>query len=132
MSGEPLVRTYYRDPHFDPAPVRSGTPANGEVNVDVEQYHQPRERIHGSRPHSFGVAGGLGVTLGITPKGIKVQPGVAIDASGRHISLGVGGQAEVGPNAGGKDANGNPIPPDLVTVAADGVPFDTTGQAKRP
>jgi hypothetical protein len=124
MSGEPLVRTSYRDPTTQI--VRAGSPAYTEVNLDVEQYHQARERIHGSGPHSFGVAGGLGVTAVGGQKGITVQPGVAIDASGRHISLGAGGQAQVGTTA---DQHGNPIPAKLVPVAANGVPCDTTGLA---
>jgi hypothetical protein len=122
MSGEPLVRTSYRDPTT--GIVRSGSPAYTEVNLDVEQYHQAHERIHGSGPHSFGVAGGLGVTAVAGQKGITVQPGVAIDAPGRHISLGAGGQAQVGTTA---DQHGNPIPAKLVPVAANGVPCDTTG-----
>src|SRR5262249_7674170 len=97
MSGEPLVRTSYRDPNA--GTVRVGGPQYTEVNLDVEQYHQARERVHGSGPHAFGVAGGLGVTLATQPpdpKAIMVQPGVAIDAPGRHISLGAGGSAQVG------------------------------------
>ena len=122
MSGEILTRTTYRDPTTNV--VRSGNPTDGEAATDMEQYYQPLERVHGSGLHSFGVAGGQGVTATFGQTGFKVLPGVALDAHGRHISLAVGGSAEVGSNAGAPG-----VAPDLVSVAADGAPFDTKNLA---
>ena len=62
--------------------------------VDMDEYHQPLERVHASGAHEYGVCSGLRLaTFGNTS--FKVLSGIAIDSSGRHISVAVGGQAEL-------------------------------------
>ncbi len=62
--------------------------------VDMDEYHQPLERMHASGAHEYGVCSGLRLaTFGNTS--FKVLSGIAIDSSGHHISVAVGGQAEL-------------------------------------
>jgi len=62
--------------------------------VDMREYYQPLERIHASGAHEYGVCSGLRLVTFGNPS-FKVLSGIAIDSSGRHISLAVGGQAEL-------------------------------------
>jgi len=130
----PLARTNYlssppgpyqsaadpNNPAFDPADV---LPAAGFENqaLDAEQYHRPLERLHGAGLHEAGVAYGMQISATIGQPGVLVMPGLALDAQGRHIYLGPGGSAEVGP-----DADVPNTPPRLVPVTAGGAVLPTT------
>jgi hypothetical protein len=122
MTSEKLQRSTYRDPTAPGDPVRSGNPTRAENALDMDQYYRPLERIHSSGLHGWGVASGLRVTATLNSPGVTMLPGVALDSSGRHISLAADGSAEIGQNA---DAPG--ATPTLVTVAANGVVFPTSG-----
>jgi hypothetical protein len=120
LTSENLQRTTYRDPTTPGNPVRAGSPTRAENALDMDQYYRPLERIHGTSLHGWGVASGLSVsaTLNSPNSTLTVLPGVALDSNGRHISLAVGGNAEIGPSADAPGAN-----PTLVPVAATGVSF---------
>jgi hypothetical protein len=92
MSSHPLVHTTYEDQSGTP---RGGTTARGESRVDLEQYYQPLEQIHGSGLHSWGIASGLAVSVVTNPAGLQISPGIGLDASGKHIALAAGGKAEI-------------------------------------
>lgn len=121
MGSKKLARTVYRDLTVTGQPVRDGFTTHGESNLDLEEYLQPVEQVHGSGLHEWGVGFGLHVTLTSAATGgkvLKVEPGIALDARGRHISLASGtstdpGYAEVGT-------------PTLAVVAVDGVTVPTT------
>jgi hypothetical protein len=105
-------------------PLRTGDVARAEAAMDMDQYYRQLEQVHGSL-HQFGSAEGLRVNATNGAAGIKVMPGVALDSTGRHISLAAGGQAEVGPQA---DAPGQA--PTLVSVdAVNGATVPTTGMS---
>jgi hypothetical protein len=88
----------------------------------MEQYFRSVERVHGSGAHGAGIASGLQVSATIGQAGVTIAPGSALDPTGKHIYLAVTGKAEIGPTAD------NPgVPPDLVTVAANGVVLSTAG-----
>src|SRR5205823_109771 len=84
-----------------------------------EQYYQFLEQIHGSGLHSWGIASGLAVSVVTTPAaGLQISPGIGLDATGKHISLAVGGKAEINPSPAGNVAS-------LGTVSATGVTLPT-------
>src|ERR1017187_8175998 len=124
MTSEKLQRTSYRDPNTPNDPVRSGTPSVAENEQDMDQYYRPLERIHGSSLHGWGVASGLSVTatLNSASPTLTVQPGVALDSSGQHIALAVGGNAEVGATPTGLSTGAT-----LVPVTASGVVMPSSG-----
>lgn len=126
MTSQKLSRTTYRDPNLTSNPVRSGDSTRGENAIDMDNYYRPLEQVHGSSLHGWGVASGLKVTATLNSPHVNVQPGVALDEAGRHISLALGGQAEVDPNAD----NPGTTKLDLVDVtAADGATIPTTTDA---
>jgi hypothetical protein len=89
MSSENLLRTSYRIANNPDDPMRPDSPSMAENERDMDQYYRPLERIHGSSLHGWGVASGLGVTAtfnSATPN-LTIQPGVALDSNGQHISL---------------------------------------------
>lgn len=94
MTAEKLTHTTYTDP--DSGLPRSGDTARGESRVDLEEYTRPLERVHAGHAHGWGVAAGLRVTAVLGEGGVRVLPGVALDAGGRHISLAAGGLARTG------------------------------------
>lgn len=91
MTAEKLTHTTYTDP--DSGLPRSGNTARGESRVDLEEYTRPLERVHAGHAHGRGVAEGLRVTAVLGETSVRVLPGVALDAEGRHISLAPGGLA---------------------------------------
>lgn len=111
MAAQKLTRTSYRN---QDGSERLGDTARTESLFDVEQYNQPTERIHGGDLHERGIASGLQVTATLGQPGVRVLPGVALDAQGRHISLAPGGQAKLDENT-------------LVDVSPQGVSLPTTG-----
>lgn len=135
---DPLVRTNYLswppgsyvaeadpdNPSYDPSLVlpSSGTPSNGNMATDEEQYIRPLERVHGMALHAPGVAWGMNISCTIGSPGVQVMAGIALDASGKHIYLAEGGNAEIGPDA---DVPGTPADPAPVT--ASGATLPTTG-----
>jgi hypothetical protein len=124
MPSRKLSRTSYRDVTTTGQPVRIGDSTHGESNLDLEQYHLPLEQVHGSSLHAWGVASGLRVRFTLGSTSIVVEPGVALDAAGRQISLAAGtltepAYAEVG-------TTDPPIPPTLEPVTAAGVPLTLT------
>lgn len=121
MASEQLRRTIYTDPTTNNL-VRVGNTTHGESLVDQTKHEQPLERVHGSGPHGWGIASGLAITATLNQPGLKVLPGIALDAPGRHISLAQGGKAEVGPNA-----NNPGTAPNLTDVLATGAAMPTAG-----
>src|SRR6185437_10311033 len=132
----PLSRTSYRDPtvanqvilvprydtvvpHPDPAVLgEAGERLVEEPDRDLELWARPLERIHGSGLHGWGVALGLGVKATIGQGGVTIEPGIAVDAAGQHISLAEGGRAEVRRAAPGGPAPGlDKDPAGAVTAA---------------
>jgi hypothetical protein len=122
MTSEKLQRSTYRDPTAPGDPVRSGNPTRAENALDMDQYYRPLERLHGSNLHGWGVASGLSVMATLNSPGVTVLPGVALDSSGRHISLAVDGHAEIGQNADAPGAN-----PTLVPITDTGIILPTAG-----
>jgi hypothetical protein len=117
-----MSRTSYRDPSLAGQPVRSGDSTHGESNLDVEYYLQPLEQVHGSGLHDWGVAHGLRTTATIGAAGVTVEPGIAVDAGGRHISL--AGGTVLDPSHAETATVDPPVPsvPALVTGAGVTVP----------
>ncbi|TKK89561.1 hypothetical protein FDA94_09225 [Herbidospora galbida] len=111
---ERLVRTSYVDPTVDPPEPRQGDTGLHESRQDQEGYADPLHRLHGSALHGWGVATGLGVTATIGANGIRVAPGVALDARGRLLPLAPGGHARLD--------DGTPVP-----VTGDGAALPTAG-----
>ena len=111
------------NPAFEPANV---LPIAGYNNaaLDAEQYYRPLERLHGTGMHGAGVAFGLQVSVAAGQPNVIVMPGLALDPEGRHIYLGVGGSAEIGPSADVPNT-----PPDLIPVTATGAVLPTAGLA---
>ena len=121
MTSEKLQRTSYRDPNTSDDRVRTGPASLPESGQDMEQYYQPLERIHGSNLHGWGVASGLEVSATLNSSSLTIQPGVALDNQGHHISLAVGSKAEVGQSPNGFSTAANFIP-----VTASGMVLPTT------
>jgi hypothetical protein len=115
MTSQPLVRTTYEDQFNTP---RDGSTGRGESRVDMEQYYQYLEQIHGSGLHSWGIATGLAVSVVTSPAGLQITPGIGLDANGKHISLAAGGKAEINSPPVGTVTS-------LATVTATGVTFPT-------
>ncbi len=134
----PLTRTNYlswppgpynaqADPNsasYDPSLVLplDGFPNYGDSALDSEQYFRSLERLHGMGLHAPGVASGMQIATKTGSPGVQIMPGTALDASGKHIFLAQGGQAEIGPDADVPDT-----PPVLVPVSASGVTLPTAG-----
>ena len=117
MNNKPIVRTTYFNPITNLE--RQGATSNGESRVDQEQYEAPLEQAEGVL-HDWGIGSGLSASGAIGSPGVLVAPGVALDSSGRHISLAAGGMAEVNPNAVAM------VTSTLISVSAVGAAFDTT------
>src|SRR5437899_1705846 len=122
MTSENLQRTSYRDPNTPDDRVRSGPTSLGENERDMDQYYRPLERIHGSSLHGWGVASGLSVTATLNSATLTVQPGVALDSKGQHISLAMNDNAEVGLNPTGFSTGAT-----FKSVTANGVAMPTSG-----
>ncbi len=135
---EPLVRTNYLswppgpymaeadpdNPSYDPSLVipAGGVPSNGNMATDEEQYIRPLERVHGMALHAPGVGWGMDIACTLNSPGVAIMAGIALDASGKHIYLAEGGNAEIGPDA---DIPGTPA--DLAPVTASGAMLPTVG-----
>ena len=122
MPAKKLTRTTYRDPTDVSNPIRNGDVSRAEAALDMDEYYRPLEQVHGSALHEFGAASGLRVNATHNAAGVRVLPGVALDAAGRHISLAETGQAEVGAAADNPGAA-----PTLVAVGATGALVPTAG-----
>lgn len=125
MPTPPIRRTVYYNPTVPNGQngKRPGATDHGESKVDQERWLRPLEQVHGSGPHGWGIAAGLALAYTAGAQALVVQPGVALDAAGRHVVLAVNGKAEIGPAAD------NPsVAPQLVDVPATGVPYPTTGR----
>jgi len=116
MTSRRIDRTEYRVPGS--GLPRLGNTSHAESGVDVEGYLQPLEQVHGSA-HGTGVVEGLAVTAIPGSAVLRVAPGVAVDASGRHIALASGGVAEIGEDPDQAST--------LVPVDGTGVQLPTTG-----
>ncbi len=135
---EPLVRTNYLswppgpymaeadpdNPSYDPSLVipAGGVPSNGNMATDEEQYIRPLERVHGMALHAPGVGWGMEIACTLNSPGVAIMAGIALDASGKHIYLAEGGNAEIGPDA---DIPGTPA--DLAPVTGSGAMLPTVG-----
>lgn len=122
MPSQPILRTTYIDPTN--GLVRLGSTTHGESLIDQSRHLQGIEMAHGSGLHDWGIGEGLAISATLNQAGVRVLPGVALDASGRHICLVQSGKAEVGPNADGVGVAAN-----LVDVLATGAVLPTTGLA---
>lgn len=121
MSSEALFRTLYTDPN-NGGLVRIGTTTHGESLVDQTHYYQPLERVHGTGAHGWGIAAGMAISATHNQPNLRILAGIAVDATGKHISLAEGGKAEIGPNA---DNAG--VAPNLTDVLATGAVMPTAG-----
>lgn len=122
MASEPIVRTTYTDPTNNGL-VRQGATAHGESMLDLMKYAQPLERAHGSGLHGWGIGEGLAISATLNQPGVRVLPGIAVDATGRLIVLALQGKAEIGP-----DADNTAVAANLTTpVDATGAVLPTTG-----
>src|SRR6266545_6070842 len=130
MPSRKMSRTSYRDPSLAGQPVRSGDSTHGESNLDVEGYLQPLEQVHGSGLHDWGVAQGLRTSATIGAAGVTIEPGIAVDRDGRHISLAAGSTLEPSyaetttqtVKVGGKDVPTSSVP---AAVSLTGVTLPT-------
>jgi hypothetical protein len=83
-----------------PSPgVAQTGPNYGDAAIDMEGYHRPLERLHGTGLHAAGVAYGLQIIAKIGSPNVQILPGLALDESGRHIYLAATGTAEIDPEA---------------------------------
>lgn len=89
MAPQPKSRTMYRDKFGVPRP---GAADRAEVVIDQERGIDAVEMVHGSGLHSWGVANGLRVRATRNKPSVWVEPGIAIDVEGRHISLAEGAE----------------------------------------
>lgn len=125
MPTPPMRRTIYYNPTVPNGEngKRPGSTDHGESKIDQERWLKPLERAHGSGPHGWGIAAGLALAFTANAQAVVVEPGIALDSSGRHIDLAVTGKAEIGANA-----NNTNVAPQLVDVLAKGATFPTTGR----
>ncbi|HET7187589.1 MAG TPA: hypothetical protein VFI52_05515 [Gemmatimonadaceae bacterium] len=123
MPSKRMARTAYRDPTLTNQPVRSGFTSHGESNLDAELLIQPLEQVHGSGLHDWGVGQGLRTTATLGAPGITIELGIAIDGSGRHISLAPG--TTIDPNYAEIATTDPPVPSVPAIVNATGVTLPT-------
>jgi len=124
MSSQPLVHTDWYN--YERKVQRGGETGRGESQVDMEQYQQLLEQIHGSGLHSWGIASGLAVSVTKTSDGVpalQISPGIGLDANGKHISLADGGHAEINPSPRTQGSSG--AFHELADVSPTGVTFPT-------
>lgn len=119
MPGQKITRPTYRQPNGS---VRTDAYRHGDSATEQENYHLAIEQVHGSGLHGWGIAAGMNVTGVVNAPDIKIEPGIAIDREGHHISLAATATAEIGPNA---DNPGQAAT--LVPVNTDGATFPTGG-----
>ncbi len=62
---------------------------------DMQDFHLPHARIHHAHLHGPGIADGLEVGVTAGGQKLEVQPGIAVDASGRLIVLSPAGKADI-------------------------------------
>jgi hypothetical protein len=84
MTSQPFRHTSYIDSMGQP---RGGSTGHSESQVDLTQYHQPLEQVHGSSLHTWGIAVGLTVSAVSGQPNLTVTTGIGLDSTGRHISL---------------------------------------------
>jgi hypothetical protein len=108
------------NPAFDPlGDARDGDVSRREGKNNMELYHRPLEKLHGSAAHGIG----LGVSGTQGSPGVTIKSGVAIDGSGRHIYLATGGQAKISRTATGDEPN-QLVPPAGITLSTAGLTGD--------
>src|SRR5437773_320128 len=117
----PLTRSSYLD---STDAVRDEPPTEPrESQLDQEQLVIAWGRVHGSGPHRWGIATGLGVSATIDAAGLTVAPGIAIDGLGQHISLVEGaGRALLATSNTPVDVSGTGVA--LPTTGTGGTPLD--------
>jgi len=74
-------------------------PSYGDAAIDMEGYHRPLERLHGTGLHAAGVAYGMQIVCTKGAPNVQILPGLALDESGKHIYLAATGTAEIDPEA---------------------------------
>ena len=74
-------------------------PNYGDAAIDMEGYHRPLERLHGTGLHAAGVAYGMQIVCTKGAPNVQILPGLALDESGKHIYLAATGTAEIDPEA---------------------------------
>jgi hypothetical protein len=92
MPSQRITRTEYRVPGS--GLPRLGATTHAESDVDLVDYVRPLEQVHASA-HGSGVVEGFAVTAAPGASVVQITPGVAVDVTGRHISLAAGGLAEI-------------------------------------
>jgi len=100
---------------------RPGSTSHAEAGLDLAQYLRPLEQAHASALHGRGIAAGLAVTAAPGTTTLRVAPGVALDAQGRHIVLAPGGSVET---ADDPDQSSR-----LVPITEAGVELSTVGRS---
>lgn len=125
MASQRMQRTDHRDKFLPLNPPRQSPPvSHAEGSRDMDQFVRPLEQVHaGVTLHGWGVAAGLQVTATINSPGLHVLSGVALDVSGRHVSLADNGVAEIGQNADAPGASPTPT----AVVPLTGVALPTAG-----
>jgi hypothetical protein len=93
----PISRTRHDVPDFDRS-WRQGPTSHEESGIDVADYVQALERAHLLALHGSGIAAGLAVSADVGDTRIRIGPGVAVDAEGRHLVLAPGTLVEVSAN----------------------------------
>ncbi len=116
MEPEPISRIEHGVPGAEGI-WRPGGPSHEESGTDLEVHVRPLEQVHAGVLHGSGVAAGLAVRAAPGTSAVRVLPGVAVDAAGRHVVLAAGGTAEVG-----DDPDLSSV---LVPVPAEGVEVST-------
>lgn len=114
----PINRTEHDVPGA-PGVSRPGSTSHAEDGLDLTQYLRPLEQAHASALHGRGVAAGLAVSADAGSAMLRVTPGVAVDAQGRHIVLAPGGSVETAENPDQASR--------LVPVTEAGVELSATG-----
>jgi len=115
---QPINRTEHDVPGA-PEVSRPGGTSHAEDGLDLRQYLRPLEQAHAAALHGRGVAAGLAVSADAGTATLRVAPGVAVDAQGRHIVLAPGGSVETADNPDQASR--------LVPITEAGVELSTTG-----
>jgi hypothetical protein len=82
--------------YYDPTIGYTYPHSSKEHYDDLEELHLPLERMHNAHLHDWGIAAGLEVSGTVAGTEVVVDPGVAVDGTGRLIALAPNGRANLG------------------------------------